>query len=145
MLDLDLSIPLNQVRALIGDIDGSLIGDSVIDYLLTKHSGNVSLVAKEALGYILNQVAYYMREEAGDVMVRWDDLYNQLYERKKQLDKDTLYSGGMSLFIFGGTTKSEIASVKNDLEYVDTFFTTDEFILEMEKYGIDPDNPYIFS
>lgn len=143
MLEIDLSIPLNQVRALIGDYDGSLISDDNINYLLTKHNDDVTKASLEALDYILTQVAYYVREEAGDVEVYWDDIYNQLHKRKTSLEKDTVYARSGSLFKFGGTTRSETKRVKRDAESRGIGISSEDFSTRLVSYGIDPDNPYL--
>lgn len=142
MLDLDLNDPINQVRALIGDLDGSFISDTNIQFLLDKHNNNVLRASLEALSYILNQVAYYVREEAGDVEVYWQDLYNQIAKRKQDLEKDTVYARSNSLFKFGGTTASEIERVKNDPESKGVGISAEDFSTILKRLHIDPDNPY---
>lgn len=143
MLDLDLSVPMNQVRATIGDVDGSWISDSNINFLLVKNNNDIVLAAREALDYIISQVAYYTREETGDVEVYWHQLYEQLVKRKLQIDKETLYKRASSLFIFGGTTKSEITRVRRDQDSVGLGFNQREFLIQLDSFGIDPEDPYI--
>lgn len=142
MLDLDLNDPVNQVRALIGDLDGSFISDVNITYLLNKNGNDVVKAALESLEYILAQVSYYVREESGDVEVYWHDLYNRIADRKKDLERDTVYSRAASLFKFGGTSRSEVKRVKNDPESRCVGLSSSEFSTVMQRYGIDPDNPY---
>lgn len=143
MLDLDLSMPLNQVRATIGDVDGSWISDSNITYLLSKNNNDIVLASREALDYILSEVAYFTREETGDVEVYWHQLYEQLFKRKSQIDKESLYKRAKSLFTFGGTTKTEMSRIRRDSESVGLGFNQREFLVQLDYFGIDPENPYI--
>jgi hypothetical protein len=145
MLDIDLSEPLNQVRAIIGDIDGSWISNANIEYLLTKHNNNSLQAAIEALDYVLSQVAYYVREEAGDVEVHWKDLYEQLSDRRDKLNRDSVYTRSKSLFYFGGTSKTDMQTVRDNSESTGLGFQEREFTAQLTCLGIDPLNPYISS
>lgn len=145
MLDLDLSDPVNQVRATIGDIDIEFISNSNIDYLLKDSDNSVLEASRKALDYILAQVGYYVKEQAGGVLLDWRDLYNQLDARKKKLDRDALYRGVGKLFIFGGTSKIEMDRVKSHPDYISPGYTEREFTLQLESWGIDPENPYLMS
>lgn len=141
MIDLDLSNPINQVRVLIGDVNSENISDSNIQFLLTKHNNNVLLAACEALDYILNMVAYYAREEVGDVEVYWNNVYEQLYNRKKELEKELAYKNSGSLFTFGGTSRKEICRVKRNDDYVSP--TRKDFQNILGRFNINLDDPYI--
>lgn len=142
MLNLDLNDPTNQVRALVGDLESGFISDTNILFLLNKNNQNVAKSAIEALDYILSMVAFYTREEAGDVKVYWNDIYNQLSKRKEQLVKENAYAITGSLFKFGGTTKSEISRVKSDLESEGVGVRVSDFSTFLESYGIDPEDPF---
>jgi hypothetical protein len=143
MLDLDLSDPINQVRALIGDIDGSFISDPNIEVLLTLNNDNVIKASIQALDYIIAQVAYYVREEAGDVEVYWGDIYERLVKRKEQVERDNIYKISSGLFKMGGTTRSEIDRVNSDIESKGVGERTEDFSAVLRKLEIDPDNPYL--
>jgi hypothetical protein len=142
MLDIDLSDPINQVRAFIGDMDGSFISDENITFLLTQSNANVLKASLTAMGYILNIVAFYVREEAGDVEVYWGDIYNNLAKRKAALEKDTVYSRTNGMFKFGGTTRSEMKRVNDSVESKCIGIRKEDFSVILKHYGIDPDNPY---
>ena len=116
MLDLDLSNPVNQVRAIIGDWESEWISDDNIQYFLDAENGDTLLASAEIMSAILNRVAYYIRHEVGDAEIYYQDLYNQIADRKDSLEKDVLYKKMSNLFTFGGTTKSEMSRVRNNNE-----------------------------
>lgn len=127
MIDLDLSLPVNQVRVLIGDIDGSFISDDNIEFVLTDNNGDVIAAATYCLKIILNMVATYVREETGDVEVWWSDLYNQLSERYDDLKKENRYKNSSKMFFFGGTVKSEAQRVRASDENTQRYVTNERF------------------
>lgn len=127
MIDLDLSLPVNQVRVLIGDIDGSFISDDNIEFVLTDNNNDVIAAATYCLKIILNMVATYVREETGDVEVWWSDLYNQLSKRYDDLKKENRYKNSSKMFFFGGTVKSEAQRVRASVENTQRYVTNERF------------------
>lgn len=148
VIDIDLSTPVNQVRALIGDPDGRFISDSNITFLLTQNNDDVILAAEQALKYIVNMVATYVREETGDVEVWWEQLYEQLSARLDKLEKDSRYKKSAHLFYFGGTNKTEMKRVRSNPNSVGIGFTPQEFYKVLDHYGFEYtltyDSPYTF-
>ncbi|QDP59448.1 MAG: hypothetical protein GOVbin4162_22 [Prokaryotic dsDNA virus sp.] len=143
MLDIDLSNPTNKVRAIIGDWDTQYITDANIDYLLQENNNDILLAADEALSLILSNVAMYSREEVGDVRIYWNEVYNQLKDRKDSLKKDVLYSKSKNLFTFGGTTKSEVRRVNRSPESTKVSLTNHEFEGLLKRMRCLPtDEPY---
>ncbi len=144
MLNIDLSDPTQRVRAIIGDWDVQYISDANIDYLLEQNKGDVLLAADEALDLILSQVAMYSREEVGDVRIYWNEVYDQLKDRKESLKKDVLYSKSKNLFTFGGTTKSEVRRVNRSQESTRVSITNHEFECLLRRMRCLPtDHPYV--
>lgn len=143
MIDLDLSLPVNKVRVLIGDIDSSFISDSNIEFVLTEVGGDVMLAAERSLKYILNYVATMVREETGDVEVYWNQLYEQLSKRYDSIEKENRYYKAKNLFYFGGTVKSDVRAVKNDPENTQFGVVDPYFYDAIKRLGISLDNPYI--
>lgn len=127
MLDIDLSSPVNEVRAIIGDWHTEWVADSVIQHYLDKNNGDVILAADDTLSAIISHAAYMLREEVGDVEIYWKDLYEQLNNLKDKLEKDTLYKRTKNLFAFGGTTKSEVKRVANSNERTYISVTNEQF------------------
>ena len=141
MIDLDLSLPVNQVRVMIGDINIEYISDANIEFVLTKNDGNILTSSQECLNYIINDVAYSAREEVGDVQVYWNQVYEQLLQRLEDLKKDSIYANTTQLFYFGNTVKSDIINNRRSSEYVNP--TNTDFLNILEGFHIDPNNPYL--
>lgn len=140
MLDLDLSTPVNQVRALIGDWDGEWITDANIQYFLDQEGGDTLLAASEIMSAILSRVAYYIRHEVGDAEIYYKDLYDQISDRKDALESDVLYKKMDNLFVFGGTTKSEMDRVSrnNETPVRSKMITNQEFSNLLERIDCYP-------
>lgn len=127
MLDIDLSNPVNKVRAIIGDWDSLWVSDGIIQHFLDENNNEIILAASDTLDIIISHAANFVREEVGDVEIYWRDLYEQLSDRKRDLQKDVLYKKTTALFSFGGTSKSEVRRVKSSSESTSLSLTNQEF------------------
>lgn len=111
-IDTDLSTPLDQVRFLIGDPDGTFISDATINALLTINSDNVNKTAIECIQAIVADLAKQVRQEIDEVQV-WA---NQYYDHYRQLLIDLTTNPAFmltpALHILGGVSKSEARRVK---------------------------------
>lgn len=98
--------PICRVRFKIGDNETPLIlQDSVYQFLLDTNSNDETVVAIEALKYIVTTTARYADEEAGEEAVRWSQIHKQYKSLLNDLTKDpnlsvykapTIYCGGIS-------------------------------------------------
>jgi hypothetical protein len=120
MIDIDLSNPIDIVRANIGDIDREWVSDGTINGALVAYTNNVYSTSIA----LMNMLCTYFstladREKVGEV----EEYYTKLFERYKQrLEDFKSGSGGiaptakafMPIWI-GGTSKSEKQRI-NELE-----------------------------
>lgn len=113
-IDTDLSTPLDQVRAIIGDTDGNLITDQTINALLLANSDNINKTAIQCLQFIVADLAKRTREEVGDVEIYGNQLYEQYRDLLDDLLKDPAFMLSPALHILGGTSKSEARRVNNN-------------------------------
>lgn len=143
MIDLDLSIPVNQVRVLIGDIEIEYISDDNLQFLLQQHKGNVLKAAVPALDYILATLAYHVREEVGYVKVHWQQMYETVAKRKADIEQRLRYANTKNIFYFGGTVKSDVRRNRENPEHVGLGFEPRTFYELTNKLGIDLEDPYL--
>lgn len=140
-VDTDLSTPLSQVRAIIGDTEGELITDQTITALLLANSDNVNKTAIQCLQFIVADLAKCIREETGDVQV-W---YHQLYDHYRDLLDDLLTNPAQMLapavHLLGGTSCSEARRVNSNPDSrrirIKEGFGTRLDLFEFDPYNID--------
>lgn len=113
-VDTDLSTPLEQVRAIIGDTSGTLITDQTINALLLVNSNNVNLTAIQALQFIVADLAKQIRQEVGDVEIYANQQYEQYKDLLDDLLKDPAFMLIPALHILGGVSKSEANRVNDN-------------------------------
>lgn len=98
----------DRVRLIVGDInpDDEVLDDSVYNYLLTTYSNDENKTAIEALKYIVARYAGLADETAGDISIKYSDLYKAAKELLDNLISDpsmsllavgTPYAGGINL------------------------------------------------
>ena len=121
-VDVDLSTPLGQVRAIIGDSEGILIEDSVINYILSTNDDNVNQTAIECLRYIVADLAKLTHEKVD----REEAWLNETYEHYKDLLDKLLTDPNYALYkptiLFGGVSKTEKERVYGDSDGVRNTF-----------------------
>lgn len=96
---------LGEVRLNIGDDDGSLLDDAVINAFLTIYDDNVRLTSLKCIDVIIADAAKLKDETTDEVSVKW----SQIWEHYRQLKKDLISESGFALggVFFGGTLKTE--------------------------------------
>jgi hypothetical protein len=90
MLVKTINTPLTRIRASIGDIDGSLVSDDVINYLLLSHTESSATI--ECLKYIVSGLTQKVDQEVGDVKLK----YSQLLKNYKTLLNDFITNPAFS-------------------------------------------------
>lgn len=122
MIDIDFSLPIDQVRANIGDIGLDFVSDSTIQSALNVNNGDIPkaslLVAKTLLAAFATMAD---REREGQVEV----YYTKLYERYKDLvneqEDDIAVANGAIPIIIGGTSIERRNQVLEDLDVFTTW------------------------
>lgn len=110
-VDSDLSTPLEQVRAIVGDTEGQLITDQTINALLLVNSDNVNKTAIQCLQFIVADLAKGVRHEVGDVEIYQNQQYEQYKDLLDDLLKDPAFMLTPALHILGGVSRSEARRV----------------------------------
>lgn len=112
MIDIDLSNPIDIVRANIGDIDREWISDGTINGALVAYSNNLFTASVALMGMLCTYFATLAdKEMLGEAEI----YYTSLYERYKKRLEDFKKDGGSIVptskafmpILIGGTSKSQ--------------------------------------
>jgi len=138
--------PIAQVRLTIGDAETTyILDDVVIQYILDKHSNDITASSLEALRYIVSTLGKKVDEEVGDVKVKW----SQLRAHYKQLLSDLLRDPSITLtpvlHFFGGTSKTEINRVRNNSDSNLPPLQEGEFTTVPKSSTRDDDNGFLLN
>lgn len=143
-VDTDLSTPLSQVRAIIGDTEGQFITDQTINALLLTNDDNVQKTAIQCLQFIVADLAKHIDQEVGDVSVEMSQQYDHYKELLDNLLTNPAYMLNAVVHILGGVSCSGTARVYNnpDSRHIDI---REGFSTRASAKRINPNNPFYLS
>lgn len=143
-VDSDLSTPLEQVRAIIGDTENQLITDQTINALLLANSDNVNKTAIQCLQFIVADLAKGVEHEVGDVWIKLNQQYEQYKDLLDDILKDPAQMLQPALHILGGTSCAEARRVNgnSDSRHINI---EEGFGTRVDQFFVDPDNPYFLT
>jgi hypothetical protein len=105
-----------KLRIIVGDAEEPyLLDDAVYQYFLDTSDSFGEAVIK-AIEACLATVSKYVDERTDEVEVKWSQLYDNFRRRYDDLLRDPSQAVFVSLHKFGGTTNSEICSIRNNPE-----------------------------
>ena len=113
----DTCDPIFQVRLFIGDPDGTLVGDEIIDFALSNNNNDTRAAAIETLKNILAFISKESYQQVGDVVVDYNKLYTQLSKQLDRLIKDPLFTRSLGIRV-GGVSKTEKDRVTSDSDFI---------------------------
>lgn len=132
---------INSVRLLVGDTDHTdqLVQDEEIVFALSQSSNNVYYAASWCASTIAAKFSRKVTTELdGQLSANYSDLAKQYQKLSGSLRQDgAKYSGSALGIKFGGTTVSEIDSVRALTNRVKPAFTKDQFKYDNDSDGYD--------
>ena len=121
MLDLDFSSPLDQIRMNVGDADGTVVSDNMINSALVAFNDNVYMATVAVMGAILTDYSRLAdREREGNVEVYYtNDIKKDLNNSRKMVVLQILlikHSCQSLLVVYLAARKKLIAIYQMDLQ-----------------------------
>lgn len=108
-IDIDLSTPEGQVRAIIGDVsEPYAISSQMIEFILVETDGDTRAAAIKCLQYLVPYYAKLMDQTVGNVRYAYSTLYGRYKDLLDSLLEDPNMGAAMVLPILGGTSKSKM-------------------------------------
>lgn len=140
-IDTDLSTPLDQVRIIIGDLEGEFISDQTISALLLANDDNVNRTAIQCVRFIIADLAKCIDETVGDESVKFSQLYDHYRNLLSDLLINPAYSSVGIGHILGGVSCSQANKVysNSDSRHINI---REGFGTRVNNTRLNPNNPF---